>query len=69
MNDAKKAQLKVDFEKMIYRTLSKHYDTDPDSMPTMSDNLFSIMADAALAPLFACVDMEQYQRDNDMLKE
>lgn len=69
MNDVKKAQLKVEFEKVIFRTLCKQYDVDPSAMPPMSDNLCSIMADAALAPLFACVDMQQYQLNNDLLKE
>lgn len=61
-----KNKLRVALAPAIYRATIRFWDND--NMPSMSDELIAQMTEAALIPLFACSDMEQYQRDNGLLK-
>jgi hypothetical protein len=66
MDTQLKNQLRVAVAPAIDKAIYKFW--EDHNMPSMSDDLVALMTEAALIPLFACADLEEFQKNNGLLK-
>jgi hypothetical protein len=65
MTDQSKARLKVALVAVMEKFTGENCNTDLlKAVPAYSDNLESLMADGAMLPLLAAIDLAEYQRAN-----